>query len=128
MIFEYVRPFSKALYGSPVVLLRSENQEPMAVELDPSGFVRVRTASARRVVGIFITTSSESELTRRLLARGQEQEISQRLRARTDQLAWVWAYDYVLFNDDRETFLNDLNAVVRSELLRTIGAQRALEL
>jgi hypothetical protein len=37
-------------------------------------------------------------------------------------------YDYALVNDDRETFLRDLETVVRSELIRTDGANRMLDL
>ena len=50
------------------------------------------------------------------------------MRIRTDQLTWAWSYDYVLLNDDRDTFYTDLDAVVRAELLRTSGARRLLEL
>lgn len=128
VIFEYTRTYSRSYYGSPTALLHDDMQEPLVVELDPNGFARVRAASARRVVGIFVTTASESELRARLAARAQDPDIDQRLKMRADQMPWAWAYDYVLFNEDRDQFLDDLTSVIRSELLRTGGAKRLLEL
>lgn len=127
-IFEYTRTYSRGYYGSPSALLRDDIQDPLIVELDPNGFVRVRAASARRVVGIFVTTSSESELRARLAARSTDPDIGQRLKIRTDQMVWAWIYDYVVFNEDREQFLNGLTAIITSELLRTSGARRLLDL
>jgi len=128
VIFEYTRTYSRSYYGSPSVLLHDDIQDPLIVELDPNGFARVRAASARRVVGIFVTTSSESELRARLAARAQDSDIDQRLKIRTDQMVWAWSYDYVVFNEDREKFLDDLTAIIESELLRTNGAKRMLNL
>ena len=53
-IFEYTRTYSRSYYGSPSALLHGDIQDPLIVELDPNGFARVRAASARRVVGIFV--------------------------------------------------------------------------
>lgn len=128
VIFEYTRTYSRSYYGSPNALLRDDIQEPLIVELDPNGFARVRAASARRVVGIFVTASSESELRARLVVRAEDTDIGQRLKIRTDQMLWAWTYDYVLFNEDRERFLGDLTSVIESELLRTSGAKRMLDL
>lgn len=127
-IFEYTRTYAQSYYGSPAVLLRDDISDALAVELDPNGFVRVHAASARRVVGIFVTTSSEDELRARLAARAQDRDISQRLSIRTDQMVWAWIYDYVLFNEDRDQFLASLTAVIESELLKTSGARRMLSL
>jgi guanylate kinase len=127
-IFEYTRTYSSSYYGSPQRLLADDQPDPLLTELDPGGFVRVRAASRRRVIGIFVTTTSEDELRQRLHHRGQGDEANQRLRIRTDQLTWAWVYDYVLVNEDRAQFLRDLETVVRSEILRSHGAQRMLEL
>jgi len=128
VIFEYTRTYSRSYYGSPSALLHDDIQDPLIVELDPNGFVRVRAASARRVVGIFVTNSSESELRARLAARAQDSDIDQRIKIRTDQMVWAWIYDYVVFNEDKEKFLDGLTAIIESELLRTSGAKRMLDL
>jgi guanylate kinase len=126
VIFEYTRTYSSDYYGSPTRLLASKEQQAFAVELDPMGFVRLRAASARRVVGIFVVTTTEDELRRRIIERGQAGEIGLRLKARVDQLTWAWSYDYVLLNDDRRQFVSDLDAVVRAETLKTAGARHML--
>jgi len=128
VIFEYTRTYSRSYYGSPSALLHDDIQDPLIVELDPNGFVRVRAASARSVVGIFVTNSSESELRARLAARAQDSDIDQRIKIRTDQMVWAWIYDYVVFNEDKEKFLDGLTAIIESELLRTSGAKRMLDL
>lgn len=127
VIFEYSRTYARSYYGSPRALLRDDIENPLIVELDPNGFVRVRAASARRVVGIFVTTSSESELRARLASRAQDSDISQRLKISTEQLKSAWVYDYVVFNEDREQFLADVTVIIQSELLRTSGAKRMLD-
>lgn len=126
-IFEYTRTYSASYYGSPVSLRDDQDPGFLVAELDPAGFVRICASSARRVVGIFVTTDSEAQLRERLAARGQGAEADQRLRIRTDQLTWAWMYDYVLVNNDREQFLADLEVVVTSELLRTRGARHMLD-
>lgn len=127
-IFEYTRTYSESYYGSPNTLQKDDDPGFLVAELDPAGFVRVSASSSRRVVGIFVTTRTESELRERLVTRGQGGEADKRLRIRTDQLTWAWMYHYVLVNDTREEFLADLEVVVKSELLRTQGARHMLDL
>jgi guanylate kinase len=122
-IFEYTRTYSDSYYGSPRTLLQDADQAELAVELDPTGYARVRAVSARRVVGIFITTRRPADLQGRLAARGQGEDTGQRLQVRTEQQRWAWVYDYLLVNDDREQFLADLATVVGSELIRLRGAR-----
>jgi guanylate kinase len=128
VIFEYTRTYSDSYYGSPSLLLKADDPAPMAVELDPMGFVRVRATSNRRVVGIFVTTNTEFELRERLNARGQAKDTDQRLRVRINQQTWAWVYDYVLINKDRKEFMRELNTVVESELIRNRGAQHIVQL
>lgn len=125
-VFEYERTYSTSYYGSPSLLLDGTDQSPLAVELDPNGFGRVRALSARRVVGIFVTTSSEAALQERIALRGPVDDLTERVRVRAKQLAWSWAYDYILFNDERGYFHKSLETVVASELIRTDGARKAL--
>ena len=128
VIFEYTRTYSDSYYGSPNTLQKDDDPGFLVAELDPAGFVRVCASSSRRVVGIFVTTKTETELRERLVARGQGGEADRRLKIRTDQLTWAWMYHYVLVNNTREEFLADLETVVKSELLRTQGARHMLDL
>ena len=127
-LIEYTRTYSDSYYGSPRELLDSHDPAPLAAELEPTGYVKVRAMSARRVVGIFITTRTETELRSRLAERGQTPDTDNRLRIRSLQQTWAWVYDYILVNQDREDFLTELSTVIRSELIRSRGIQYITEL
>jgi guanylate kinase len=127
-LIEYTRTYSDSYYGSPRELLESQDSTPLAAELEPTGFVKVRAMSARRVIGIFITTRTETELRSRLAERGQTPDTDNRLRIRSLQQTWAWVYDYILVNSDREDFLAELSTVIKSELIRSSGMQYITEL
>jgi guanylate kinase len=120
-LIEYTRTYADSYYGSPRELLYSEAPMPLAAELEPTGYVKVRALSARRVIGIFVTTRTENELRSRLAERGQARDADNRLRVRSLQQTWAWVYDYLLVNEDRDEFLAELSTVVNSELIRTRG-------
>jgi guanylate kinase len=127
-LIEYTRTYSDSYYGSPRELLDSQDPVPLAAELEPTGYVKVRAMSARRVIGIFVTTKTESELRTRLAERGQTPDTDNRLRIRSLQQTWAWVYDYILVNEHRDDFIAELSTVVRSELIRSRGMQYITEL
>lgn len=127
-LIEYTRTYSDSYYGSPRELLDSQDPAPLAAELEPTGYVKVRAMSARRVIGIFITTRTETELRSRLAERDETPDTDNRLRIRSLQQTWAWVYDYILVNQDREGFLDELSTVIRSELIRSRGMQYITEL
>jgi len=127
-LIEYTRTYADSYYGSPRELLSSEERTPLAAELEPTGYVKVRALSARRVIGIFVTTRTENELRSRLAERGQTRDADNRLRVRSLQQTWAWVYDYILVNQDRDEFLAELSTVVNSELIRSRGQQYIAEL
>jgi guanylate kinase len=127
-LIEYTRTYADSYYGSPRELLDSQDPTPLAAELEPTGYVKVRAMSARRVIGIFVTTRTEKELRTRLAERGQTIDTDNRLRVRSLQQTWAWVYDYILVNEDREDFITELSTVIRSELIRSRGMQYITEL
>lgn len=127
-LIEYTRTYSDSYYGSPRELLDSQDPVPLAAELEPTGYVKVRAMSARRVIGIFVTTKTETELRSRLAERGQTPDTDNRLRIRSLQQTWAWVYDYILVNQDRDDFLAELSTVIGSELIRSRGMQYITEL
>lgn len=127
-LIEYTRTYAASYYGSPRELLRSQDPAPLAAELEPTGYVKVRAMSTRRVIGIFVTTRTQDELRSRLAERGQARDANNRLRVRSLQQTWAWVYDYVLVNQDRENFLAELSTVVNSELIRSRGMQYITDL
>jgi guanylate kinase len=126
-LIEYTRTYADSYYGSPRELLYGEDPTPLAAELEPTGYVKVRAMSARRVIGIFVTTRTETELRSRLAERGQARDADNRLRVRSLQQTWAWVYDYILVNQDRNEFLAELSTVVNSELIRTRGMRYITE-
>ena len=74
------------------------------------------------MVGIFVTTKTESELRERLVARGQGSEADRRLRIRTDQLTWAWMYDYVLVNNTRDEACTEVSVQVL--MVQSVSTQR----
>jgi guanylate kinase len=127
-LIEYTRTYLDSYYGSPRELLDSQDPTPLAAELEPTGYVKVRAMSARRVIGIFVTTKTETELRTRLAERGQTPDTDNRLRVRSLQQTWAWVYDYILVNEDRDDFIAELSTVIRSELIRSRGMQYITEL
>jgi guanylate kinase len=127
-LIEYTRTYSDSYYGSPRELLDSQDPGPLAAELEPTGYVKVRAMSARRVIGIFVTTRTETELRTRLAERGLTPDTDNRLRIRSLQQTWAWVYDYILVNEDRDDFITELSTVIRSELIRSRGMQYIAEL
>jgi guanylate kinase len=127
-LIEYTRTYSDSYYGSPRELLDSQDPTPLAAELEPTGYVKVRAMSARRVIGIFVTTKTETELRKRLAERGMLPDADNRLRIRSLQQTWAWVYDYILVNDDRDDFITELSTVIRSELIRSRGMQYITQL
>lgn len=125
-IVEYTRTYSSSVYGSPRALLDTEGDLALVTELDPKGFVAVRARTARRIVGIFVTTTSKEALVTRIRLRGNEYDLGNRIRIRTDQLTWSWNYDYVIYNEDLAQFREEVQLVVRSEMLKTSNARRML--
>jgi guanylate kinase len=91
------------------------------LEIDFQGarLVREQLPSA---VGIFILPPSRAELERRLRGRAQDspEVIAKRLENSREEIAHVDEFDYVLVNEDFETTLAGLVAIVRSQRLRRV--------
>jgi guanylate kinase len=92
----------------------------IVLEIDWQGAAQVR----RRIpesLGIFVLPPSMAALEQRLRARAQDAPdvIAARLRAARAEIAHASEYDYVIINDDFDTAVQDLCAVVRAARLRT---------
>jgi guanylate kinase len=89
------------------------------LEIDWQGARQVREQIAE-CVGIFILPPSRDTLVRRLLDRGQDGEavIAGRMRDARSELSHFDEFDYLIVNDDFDTALSDLQAILRSRRLR----------
>lgn len=92
----------------------------LVLEIDWQGAQQVRRLIAG-AIGIFVLPPSVAELERRLRLRGLDSEavIQRRLAAAREELGHAAEFDYVIINEDFETALQDLVAVVRAERART---------
>jgi guanylate kinase len=72
-------------------------------------------------IGIFVLPPSVAVLEQRLRLRGQDtaEVIAVRLQAAREEIAHACEYDYVIINDDFDTAVQDLCAVVRAARLRS---------
>lgn len=95
------------------------------LEIDWQGARQVK-AQFPHAVGVFILPPSIDALEARLLKRGQDspQVISRRLLAAGSEIAHAPELDYVIINEDFDTALADLSAVVTATRLR-YGSQAA---
>lgn len=118
---EYAEVFGN-LYGTA----RSAVAEQMAagksvlLDIDWQGARKVREAMPR-ARSIFILPPSRRELERRLRERGQDSEevIARRMRDAAAEMSHHGEYDFIVVNDDLESALADLGAIVQNRPQQT---------
>lgn len=90
------------------------------LEIDWQGAAQVRRLIPE-AIGIFVLPPSLEALRQRLTGRGQDAEevIQRRIAAAREDISHVGEFDYVIINDDFNTALQDLLAVVRAQRLKT---------
>lgn len=93
------------------------------LEIDWQGAAQVRRLMPD-AIGIFVLPPSQEALLERLKNRGQDsaEVIERRFRAACEDMSHVGEFDYAIINDDFDTALHDLLAVIRAERLK-IGRQ-----
>ena len=84
------------------------------LEIDWQGARQVRRIMPE-CIGIFILPPSRQTLEERLRARGQDSEdvIARRMQAAKSEISHYGEFDYLVVNDDFETALDDLAAIIR---------------
>ena len=110
------------LYGTSEAWVRRELAAGASIilEIDWQGAQQVRKRFAD-CIGVFVLPPSLAVLEQRLRSRAQDsaEVIAKRLQAAREEIAHACEYDYVIINDDFETAVQDLCAVVRAARLRT---------
>lgn len=91
----------------------------IVLEIDWQGAAQVRRLYPE-AISIFILPPSMKALAERLNSRGQDsmEVIARRLAAAREEMSHVSEFDYVTMNDDFQTTLEDLRAIVRTQRLR----------
>jgi guanylate kinase len=92
--------------------------EDVLLEIDWQGAAQVRKLFPH-MAGIFILPPSIAELKRRLEARGKDapETIARRMASARDEVSHVLEFEYIIVNEEFETAVRDLQAVVRAARL-----------
>ena len=91
----------------------------VVLEIDWQGAQQVKRLLPR-TCAIFVLPPSEAALRERLSARGQDDEetIARRMAAAVSEMSHYVEADYLVINDDFDTALGELRAIVQSQRLR----------
>lgn len=113
---EYIGNF----YGTPkapVVDWMNKGYD-VILEIDVNGAFKVKQKMPEAVM-VFMLPKSIDVLRHRLEKRGTEspETIEKRLRQAAREITFAPEYDYVFFNDDLETAVNDLKSIIRANAL-----------
>ncbi|MEE1002652.1 MAG: guanylate kinase [Acutalibacteraceae bacterium] len=113
---EYIGNF----YGTPkapVVDWMNKGYD-VILEIDVNGAFKVKKKMPEAVM-VFMLPKSIDVLRHRLEKRGTEspETIEKRLRQAAREITFAPEYDYVFFNDDLETAVNDLKSIIRANAL-----------
>jgi guanylate kinase len=102
-------------YGTLVaeVTPRREKGQGAILDIDTKGKAQVK-ARCPDAVAIFIRTSSLEEYARRLRSRGTEttESMERRLASAQTELGYAPEYDYQVINDDLETAVTGVRAII----------------
>ncbi len=90
------------------------------IDVEGAKLVRRTGLGDHTVVYVFLVPSSLSRLEERLRARGTEsdEQIGDRLEAATREMEAIGVFDYLVINNDLETAVAELQAIITAERLR----------
>lgn len=100
----------------------------LLLEIDWQGAAQVRKLFPD-ALSLFILPPSLAELKRRLEGRGQDsaEVIARRLDAAQEDISQAYSFDYLVVNDDFNTALTDIQAIIRARRLCIHNQMHALE-
>ncbi len=116
-------------YGTALATVEQARRvgEDLILEIDWQGAAQVRRLISD-AISIFILPPSRAALEERLKGRGQDapEVIERRLSQAVEEMSHHGEFDYLVVNDEFDTALDDLTAVVRAERLRCGPQTQAL--
>jgi len=120
MLLEWAEVYGK-FYGTPreFVMNKLSSGRDVVLEIDVQGARQVKGKMPEGVY-IFISPPSIEELESRLKARGKDsqQSIERRIAAFHDEMGYLPGYDYEVVNDQLESAINKVVAIVTAERCR----------
>lgn len=116
-LIEYAK-YVNHYYGTPrsYVEEQLEKGKDVILEIEIQGALKVKEKFPDTLL-IFITPPSAAELRRRLIGRGTEtmEVIEERLARAKEEAEGIDCYDCLIVNDDLETCVDELHAVIQNE-------------
>lgn len=122
-MLEYAE-YSGNYYGTPkktVEDMLSQGRNVL-LEIEPQGALKVKSAFPEAVL-VFVVPPSFTELKKRLIERGRENEeqIAERLKAAKWEIEQSYKYNYIVVNDELSECVNEV-----AEILHKKTAERGL--
>ena len=121
-MLEHARVFGN-YYGSPKAPVQAaiEDGRDVLFDIDWQGAQQIKNSSLQdSVLSIFILPPSITELHRRLISRGKDDDavIEGRMQKSWDEISHWDGYNYVLINDDLNETEAQLKTIISAERLR----------
>lgn len=117
-------------YGSPKENIKKQltKGKDVLLELDIQGALQIKKQIPEGVF-IFIVPPSINELRKRIEKRGTDakEDIEKRLQCVYDELGYVSEYDYVIVNDNINSALEKLKAIITAEKCRSYRKKIVIE-
>lgn len=128
-LLEFNRTYGSDVYASPSSLLvEGDVPSECVLEMDPQGYVELKTKSRRKVVGIFLIPPSLAILHDRITSRASVSNLDARLQVVSSQFVFSTLYEYCVVNDAIDDLKKTLDAIVLVERARSIGLHLADDL
>lgn len=115
---EHMQVFGSHFYGTPRAYVEQQLRQAndVILEIDVQGAMKVKQAYPDAVL-IFIAPPSMTILKERLIGRGTEtpEAIEKRFATAVSEVAMIPQYDYVVVNDDLDTAVEQMEAILTAE-------------
>ncbi len=116
-LLEWAHVFGRG-YGTPRAPVQAalHSGRDVLFDIDWQGWRHLKNALPRDVVGVFVLPPSLAALHTRLVRRAGDaaSEIARRLKAATDEISHWHEFDHVVVNDDFDSCLAEVRAVLHA--------------
>ena len=120
-LLEHAKVFGN-YYGTPRKPVEDalSDGKDVLFDIDWQGTQQLEAKMRDDLVSVFIVPPSVAELERRLKTRAQDSDevVAQRMSKAADELSHYPEYDYIILNDDVETSVASVRAILRAERLK----------
>ena len=120
-LLEHAKVFGN-YYGTPRAPVEDalSDGKDVLFDIDWQGTQQLEAKMRDDLVSVFIVPPSVAELERRLKTRAQDSDevVAQRMSKAADELSHYPEYDYIILNDDVESSVASVRAILRAERLK----------